>query len=159
MVKMSGVNDNVYTLTALAEKPDLAKKVKAALEKEGFKVTETPSTKKNQVLDGYRVLIDAPGVVKPYYETLKHERAPVRISKDGKELQLGTTFKNKRLAQTAASKYAKYGFQVRDNFRDVEVKATRLELKGLDKEQADKAESIFDENKQPVDREATPKSS
>jgi len=157
LVKIGGGTGGNYNLTAMIDKPDQAKKVKAALEKDGFKPAESRADKKTQVLDGYKVLIDNPSAVEPMFQTLKHEKVPVKKNKEGTILFLNKAFKNKRLAEQAAAPLKKYGFKVEENFKDVNVKAFRLELKDLPGPEADKAEAIFEELKVEVDREKVAK--
>jgi hypothetical protein len=153
LVKIGGGDGGSFNLVAMIDKADQAKKVKAALEKEGFKAAESRADKKTQVLDGYKVLIDNPSAVEPMYQTLRHEKVPVKKNKEGTVLFLNKPFKNKRLAEQAAAPLKKYGMKVEENFKDVTVKAYRLELKNLPLADADKAEAIFDEQKVAVDRE------
>ena len=158
LVKIGSGGSGTFTLTAMIEKADQSKKMKAVLEKEGFKVAESRADKKTQVLDGYRVLIDNPAAVEPMFQTLKHEKFPVKKNKEGTILFLNKPFKNRRLAEQGAAPLKKYGFKVEENYKDVTVKAYRLELKDLSSSEADKAEAIFNEQKIAVDREKSEKS-
>lgn len=158
LVKISSGGSGTFTLTAMIDKADQSKKMKAALEKEGFKVSESRADKKTQVLDGYRVLIDNPSAVDPMYQTLKHEKYPVKKNKEGTVLFLNKPFKNRRLAERDAAPLKKYGFKVEENYKDVTVKAYRLELKDLTSSEATKAETIFEDQKIAVDKEKSEKS-
>lgn len=156
LVKIGAGGGGKFDLVAMIDKGDQAKKVKAALEKEGFKPAESRADKKTQVLDGYKVVVDNPTMVDPLFQTLRHEKVPVKKNKDGTVLFLNKSFKNKRLAEQAAAPLKKYGFKVDENYKDVTVKAFKLELKGLSESEADKAEAIFDDQKVAVDREKVP---